>query len=171
MGTLTFRATEVDRIRKGDRITAIDGRDVAFTVVKPYGPLPGSEVMAIGVTMPNGRDVNIYPDQNIAESVTIERADRKPATRTIDGVRFIKTGDKYWETEDGKYVVAYEEAGVTTCEFPHPMRDGYCPGQENHFYYQWLAGLKNDDKPTPEFADTFREAAQWVADKIHGKIK
>src|SRR5689334_20612235 len=120
MGTLTFTAHEVDRIRKGDRITSIDGRSVAFTVVRGLHTLPNSTVEAIAVTLPNGREANIYPDQNVSQNVTVERNDPKPKTRTVDGVRFVSSGEKYWKTEDGTWAVSFQEAGLTECDNPHP---------------------------------------------------
>lgn len=166
MATIEISKRDIGKIRKNDRIIAIDGRSVEFRVVAPLHTLPSSAVEAIGCTLPNGREANIYPNDHIERSVTIVRADRKPPTRTIDGITFVSVGEKHWETTvDGvTYAVAYEEAGVTECDNPHPMKDGgYCPGAEQHFYWQWSFGRV--DGPVA-YADTFRDAASDLVQQI-----
>lgn len=165
--TLTLTHAELSRVRRGDRLTGIDGRTVSYRVTGPYGPVSGVGT-ALGIPMErtdNGITLNLYPDTHVERTITIERTVR-PVTRTIGGVVFTHT-DGEWRADNGRYVIEYTEAGVTTCEFPHPVKlsngKGYlCPGQESHYYKQWMAADTNSGELDPDFSDSFKDAANTV---------
>ncbi len=142
----TLNSHELNRLRRGDRIVQIDGRNVDFTVVRPPHTLPNSTTVAIAVKAESGREANLYPDSNIERNVTVRRPERA-VTRTVAGLKLRNSGDKHWTTVDGKYEIAYLEQGLSECENPHPMAGGdYCPGHQYHEYFGWSVwDVEGDD--------------------------
>lgn len=166
MITLTLAPAELAQVRTGDLVTAIDGRPVSFKVTGRYGPVNGGPPGIPLRRTDNGIRLHLYPDTHVERTITVERPVRT-ATRTVDGVRFTRDGDQ-WSAAAGRYVVSYEEAGVTTCEQPHPVREargrGYlCQGAERHFYKSWMAIDTHDHSADPAYCESFKQAAQEVA--------
>lgn len=166
--TLTLGRADLAQVRRGDRVTAIDGRPAGpYRVTGRYAPVTAGGAQGIPmVRTDNGITLNLYPDTHVERHITIERTVRA-ATRTVGGVRFTYDGEQ-WHPDGSRYVVSYEDAGVTTCEQAHPVRDaagrGYlCAGQESHVYKMWMAIDATDHGATPHYFDTFTHAAQTVA--------
>lgn len=132
MTTLTLTSTPNAPIalRPGDRLVGVDGTRIAGQAVV----IDGTRVRADWRDEP----VALYLDTH---EYVIEREHaphlaaalapapqpapkkaRKPATRTIDGLRLISEGGGAWRTEDGRYEVRLNYGGVTYCDGPHPVR-------------------------------------------------
>lgn len=59
----------------------------------------------------------------LAEPIPAPAKQWKPQRQTRYGLTLVG-GNGYWETEDGRYVVQYDDEFLTECEEPHPVRLG-----------------------------------------------
>jgi hypothetical protein len=94
--TLTISTGRLNEIRKGDRITSIDGRTgLDHTVTAPLGAVGAGTAQAIGfINNRNGSTGNLYPDSMIEQSVTVERSAIKVEVRERKNVTHINVGDR-----------------------------------------------------------------------------
>lgn len=171
LDVMTLTLADLDRVRRGDIVTAIDGRPVRFRITGRYGPVGVGDNPAVPMETAAGIPVNLYPGSNVESSITIERKTR-PVVRTFDNVTFHydKENDE-WFTADRDWQIKYGEAGVTTCEFPHPVRESkgrgyYCPGQEQHHYSGWMTH-HDGSQGTVEYYESFTAAAKAIAAEIN----
>lgn len=178
MTTMTLPVHQLGQVREGDKIVAIDGREVAgFTAL---GGISLAEGIAAHIPMKlAGRvaPVNLYLDSHVRQYVTIERP-KRVVRRHFGEMTLVKRADGEWVTPDGKYRVSYEVSGYSECEKAHPVRRStgagdYCQGGEPHEYYQWYAYDESDPSSVQYVADgsvdglvhfdTFTEIAQALA--------
>lgn len=122
--TLKLTPADLDQVRPGDQLIALNGSVLSrpLTVVTGLGPLPGSTTLAIQMTNPDGRPVNLYPDTHVDQHITISRPDPRRATRTINGLRLSSDGAGSWWTSDRRYQIRTGFGGLTECETDHPVR-------------------------------------------------
>lgn len=110
---------------------------------------------------------------------------KRPASRTVEGIRLVSSGEGHWHSADGRYGVQLE-SGVTFCVDKHPVkitrqlrqwaeenhtrsvaqpvlsaiamgRRGYlCPGDEEHGYPVWTIWVNGE--VVDETGDTFAAA-------------
>jgi hypothetical protein len=136
-GTVTLARADVrTRLRRGDRVTAIDGRERDTSLILTI--TGGWTGKGFPYRLPNGITGTLYPDTHLADTLTVERPAPKPRRRTVDGLTVEALGPGAWKTLDGRWEITYQEQGYGECENPHPMRSGgYCEGGESHWYYGW----------------------------------
>jgi hypothetical protein len=86
MQTLTIPAAQIAKVRRGDKIIAIDGRRARYTYTVTAGLAQVGVGTAQGIAMqlPDGRTANLYPDTHVSESVTIERATKATAGDRVE---------------------------------------------------------------------------------------
>jgi len=132
MMTFTVTPAQLNRLRPGDIITHFDDVEIGpVTVTSHLARLDDNGPTCLPGTYPSSSTiVHIYPDTCLAEQIRVIRpgvstpaARRSVKTkRTIDGVTFLRVGDRQWRTEDGQYEVVYGFGGYTECEENHPVR-------------------------------------------------
>jgi hypothetical protein len=175
---------DLQTVRAGDRVVAIDGEnlDSPLTVEAPLGAggAPGVKLVHESTA---GVEWYLYPGE-VMEAVTIERdapgqpkrktTRRRPDAVTIRrfGIPLVRGGDGIYRTEDGRYQIFLHDGYVTHCFDPHPVRTsreeggGYlCPGGQEHAYSLWVIwDITIDDymRDTDGF-ETFGEAARVLA--------
>lgn len=127
MSVLTLAPTETERLQAGDRIVALDDTHltpahIVAAPASPDGTVPLINLIGSGTTW------RLYPDSQIAQSLTIERDDpapappRRPFRRTRHGLTLVRVDEERWITEDGRYVVDRQGGYLTECEHPHPVK-------------------------------------------------
>ncbi len=180
--TLTlYRHQYADRLRKGDRIVAVDGQALPAPV-QLAGRLTDGRAPLV---KPRASVVEwfFYPDTHGGHTLTVERDTPRVQTRIVDGVRLTHNGPNGgWVTSDGRFE-AFHQQFETECTEEHPVRgsrgmSGYlCPGWQMHHYYRWsiwerdAANLRGDYAPagSPGAFDTFGEAAEYLAAHVNGR--
>jgi hypothetical protein len=140
--TIELGPDELDQIRPGDRITAVNG------ILIPRGPvivtralsvLSTGSTPSIGIRTAHHTPANLYPDSTIDRGLTVERdvvvapqptpAPAAPAapqprtiTRTVNGVKLHSDGQGGWFTSDRRFEIRLGYGGTTECEADHPVR-------------------------------------------------
>lgn len=173
MTTLTLTRDQLGQLRKGDKVTAIDGRAVEYTVAAKLAPIHHGGPLAVALHLAGRVEpVNLYPDTHMADVVTVERKEPRTVLRHFGDLTLVKHGDRDWRSEDGRWQIAYEEAGVSDCHSPHPISagrgrtGGYCPGHESHYYSMWCGGLVGNKDDVLLYGDTLAEVANALADHL-----
>src|SRR3982750_2531374 len=73
--TMTLTHSQINTVRAGDRIIAIDGRPVSFVVKAPANAAGAVELISRSITR-----TFLYPDTHVSKAITVER-DVAPAPR------------------------------------------------------------------------------------------
>lgn len=167
----TYGATELGKVRRGDRLTAVDGytlRNPRTVTRRLSAPAGGAPSIGLGET-PAGVTVNLYPSSAVERAVTVERSAGKPRTRTAGTVTVVAVAPGHWQTPDGRYVIECGPGGITVCERPHPIRTGRqrgeaCPGGQEHTFDEWSAWdtVRDDYVPGADHETTFRDALETL---------
>lgn len=136
--TVELGPHELDKIRPGDRITAINGTRLPggpVTVTRALSKLVDAAAPSIGIRTAHNTPANLYPDSTIDRGITLERdvpveeAAAAPAlevkpravTRTVNGIQ-LHHADGGWWTADRRYEIRKAFGGLTECENSHPVR-------------------------------------------------
>lgn len=121
MDTLTLASQDVLRLaRAGDRVVAIDGHRLASA--KEVAALEPKSLLLVN-DIPGGQSEHrLYPDN--VESIEVERGkpEPKPQRRRFGSLTLWTVGGGEWKSEDNRHGVTYQQAGITYCEAPHPVR-------------------------------------------------
>lgn len=161
MQTLTVHRANLDAIRTGDRITALDGHPLTVPHVVEQ-PLGRTDVPGIKLVHDSPVDWYLYPD-HVWGHVTVERDDRIRAARVGRyAVPLTRQPDGSYRTDDGALEIFYNEGYLTSCDERH----GSCPGGRTHEYARWCVwDTLTDDylHRDPGGYDTLRDAAEAVA--------
>ncbi len=81
---------------------------------------------------------------------------------TRHGVTLLSDRTGHYVTEDGRWQVSHVP-GYFECENPHPTKDGYCPGWQQHDHNNWWGVLDAVDCIIGDIVRTFDEAIRELA--------
>lgn len=126
MITLTIPTTQA---QQSDVVTHADGHDLGRTylVIKPLAPVSDDAFAPEGVKLQSSTTVEhfLYPDNT--HTITVQRAEPKRPTRTVNGVQFTRvestrSDDGFvWVSQDGRLEIGRHETH-SPCSEAHPVR-------------------------------------------------
>lgn len=136
--TVELGPDELEQIRPGDRITAINGTQLPggpVTVTRSLSKLLDASTPSIGIRTAHDTPANLYPDSTIDRGITLERdvpveetaaaaaleVTPRAVSRTVNGVQLQYDGGAWW-TADRRYEIRKAFGGLTECENSHPVR-------------------------------------------------